>query len=168
MEYDSNITQKQQSTVVIDPSKISEITSQPDSYWSMQDSQSRAEYLLVGPDGFKMIDELWVRSVDYDKRIEYLENLIKRINSGDKYIWKLFDDSHKRKESFDKLEIIKKSCTNQLNLDNDIDLIPDWYTDYNLNNYSYLDFSVDSNPNSFSHSFEEGRWSIANLYYWVL
>ena len=168
MEYDSNITQNYRSTEVIDLSKISSITSQPESYWSMQDSQSRAEYLLVGPDGFKMTDELWVRSVDYDKRTEYLENLIKIINSGDKYIWKLFDDSHKRGESFDKLEIIKKSCTNQLHLGNDIDLIPDWYTEYSLNNDSYLDFNVYSNPNSFSHFYEEVRWSIANLYYWVL
>ena len=136
MEYDSSITQNNWSTVVKDPSKISSIKSQPESYWSMHDSQSRAEYLLAGPSGFKMTDEFWVRSVDYDKRTEYLENLSKIINCGDKYIWKLFDDSHKRGESYDKLEIIKKSCTNQLNLDNDINLIPDWYTDYSLNNDS--------------------------------
>ena len=32
----------------------------------------------------------------------------------------------------------------------------------------YLDLCVDSDLNSISHSYEEGRWSIANLYYWVL
>ena len=130
MEYDSNITQNYRSTEVIDPSKISSITSQQESYWSMHDSQSRAEYLLVGPDGFKMTDELWVKSVDFDKRTEYLKNLINKINSADKYIWKFLDNSHKRVGSFDKLEIIKKSCTNQLHLDHDLDLI----TDYSLNN----------------------------------
>ena len=89
MSHDSRITQNYQSTVIMSPSKISSIKSQPESYWSMQNSESRVGYLLVGPDEFKMTDALCVGSVDYDKRIEYLKNLIEKINAGDKYSWLL-------------------------------------------------------------------------------
>ena len=117
MEYDSSITQNYRSTKVMGPSKISSITSQPESYWSMQDSQSRAEYLLVGPDGFKMTDALCVRSVDYDKRIEYLKNLIEKINAGDKYSWLLNIITHHYKFEFDNLKIFKKYYSGRLYFD---------------------------------------------------
>ena len=71
----------------------------------MQNNQGRKEYFLVGPAGCKKTKEFWGRSVEPNKRTEYLKNLTKSINVGDKYSWKLPDKSPEGVKYYDKFEI---------------------------------------------------------------
>ena len=88
----------------------------------MHDSENRVEYLLVDLDGFKMINELSVTSVDYDKRIEYLKNWIEWINAGDKYTWMFLKSKYYKTFYYDRLKIVKKYYSGRLYSGLDFDL----------------------------------------------
>ena len=73
----------------MDSSNFNLIASWQESDWDIKENDSITEYLQVTPDGFEQTIVLKITSVDFDKRIEYVNDLIKKINAGDKYTWLL-------------------------------------------------------------------------------
>ena len=117
-------------------SELNLITSWQESDWSIKENGSITEYLQVTPDGFEQTDVLNVTSVDFDKRIEYVNDLIKRINAGDKYTWTFERIKTVYEIYYDRLHIIKENYSNKLN--SILGFNSDSQTNYDSRTYSRI------------------------------
>ena len=124
------------SAVFMDSSNLNSITSWQESDWDIKETGSITEYLQVTPDGLEQTEVFNVTSVDFDKRIEYVNDLIKRINAGDKYTWN-FERIKTDNELYDDiLQIIKENYSNKLN--SSLDFNSDSQTNYDSRTYSRI------------------------------